>query len=77
MNQATNNDEELYNRLMDLESRHSFQEDTINQLNAEIYQQQLKIERLEQVVDALKQVLQTQSVDGTSSNSQEEPPPHY
>jgi SlyX protein len=65
-------------RLENIETKISFQEDLLEELNKTVYQQQQKIERLETLCHSLAQHLQTLSA---TKNEGEMPanerPPHY
>jgi len=65
-------------RLENIETKLSFQEDLVEELNKTVYQQQQKIERLEAMCQSLAQHVQTLSAGrndaGTLDN---ERPPHY
>lgn len=63
-------------RLIDLETKLSFQEDLLDQLNLTIYRQQQQLDALVQEVRRLHQ----QAADGPSAgprNLRDELPPHY
>ena len=65
-------------RLIAIETKLSFQEDQIDELNKTAYQQQLKIERLEAICEALAgQVRALAEAGGDSRASANERPPHY
>lgn len=65
-------------RLENIETKLSFQEDLVEELNKAVYQQQQKIERLEALCQSLAQHVQSLSAGrndgGTLDN---ERPPHY
>lgn len=65
-------------RLIDIETKITFQEDLLEELNKTVYQQQQKIERLEAMCQSLAQHVQSLSAarndGGMLSN---ERPPHY
>ncbi len=60
-------------RLADLEIRITGQEDMIDELNKTVYQQQLKIDRLE----AILKEMATRIVELENDNPLNEKPPHY
>ena len=60
-------------RLIDLETRIAFQEDSIQALSDELYRQQKEMDRLQQLCNLMLQQLQ----QGTSSEPIDEKPPHY
>ncbi|WAH60212.1 SlyX family protein [Pseudomonas silvicola] len=63
-------------RVMELESRLAFQDDTIQALNDELVQQQRQVERLQlQMAALLKR--QEEMVGQFGMSEQEAPPPHY
>ena len=63
-------------QLVELETRLAFQEDSIQQLSDQVYQQQQQIDRLEKLV---KQLLdQTREIMAASpGETVDERPPHY
>jgi SlyX protein len=64
-------------RLMEIEIKISRQEDLLESLNQTVYQQQKKIDHLEQMFAALvKHVKQSQNND-REPTSADEKPPHY
>ena len=63
-------------RLIELESRQAFQDDTLQALNDFVAQQQRQIERLQLQLEALAQRQQAMSVQFDSLED-EAPPPHY
>ncbi len=69
---------DLQKRVMEIESRQCFQEQTIHELNGEVYQQQQVIERLELKIDALKQFISSQQLPSNQTfDNNAEKPPHY
>lgn len=65
-------------RLVNIESKLTFQEDQIDELNKTVYQQQLKIERLEAICEALAgQVRSLAEAGGDGKGPANERPPHY
>ena len=65
-------------RFIAIETKLSFQEDQIDELNKTAYQQQLKIERLEAICEALaKQVRSLAEAGGDGKGPANERPPHY
>jgi SlyX protein len=65
-------------RLVNIETKLSFQEDLVEELNKAVYQQQQKIERLEAMCQSLAQ--QVQSLSATRNDGgmlENERPPHY
>ncbi len=64
-------------RLIDIESKLTFQEDLVEELNKTVYQQQLKIERLEAICEALAQQVRALNEAWNDRASVNERPPHY
>lgn len=63
-------------RLIDLETRIAFQEDSIQALSDEIYRQQKELDRLQQLCSIMLQRLQDVSTGGPTGPVDEKPP-HY
>lgn len=65
-------------RLVNIETKLSFQEDVIDELNKTIYQQQKKLERLEATCEALARRISSlaESVNEIAPAGSERPP-HY
>lgn len=63
-------------RLIDLETKLSFQEDTIDQLNGVVYRQQQQIDWLLQQVQRLGQQMPNEQ-GAAPRNLRDELPPHY
>jgi SlyX protein len=65
-------------RLENIETKISFQEDLVEELNKTVYQQQQKIERLEAMCQSLAQHVHSLSATRNDSGMLEnERPPHY
>ncbi len=64
-------------RLENIETKISFQEDQIEELNKTVYQQQQKIERLEAICDALARQVRSLAEAGNEGKPANERPPHY
>lgn len=64
-------------RLENIETKLSFQEDLIEELNKTIYQQQQKLARLEAVCASLANRIQSLAEQGNESKPTHERPPHY
>jgi SlyX protein len=65
-------------RLIDLETKISFQEDQIEELNKTVYQQQQKLDQLTEVCKALAgQVRALAEAGGDGKGPANERPPHY
>lgn len=67
----------LQDKLIDLETKLAFQDDTIDQLNQVVTKQQQQIDRLTDQVSLLKQAIAAIMNDPGSSISGQEKPPHY
>lgn len=65
---------ELENRINDLESKFSFQDELLNQLNLIVSEQQGKISELTEIIKYLKEQM---GQEGQNSSSNNERPPHY
>ncbi len=65
----------LEERIVELESRQAFQDDTIQALNDALVDQQKLIERLQVQMQALAK--RQEEVNPFSSSQDEAPPPHY
>jgi len=63
-------------RVMELETRLAFQDDTIQALNDELVQQQRQLERLQLQMEALLK-RQAEMVGQFGVSEHEAPPPHY
>lgn len=63
-------------RLIDLETRIAFQEDSIQALSDEIYRQQKELDRLQQLCNLMLQQLQDVNAGGPTGPVDEKPP-HY
>jgi len=64
-------------RLVNIETKISFQEDLVEELNKTIHQQQQKLDRLEAFCEALARHIQSLDGAGNESKSANERPPHY
>ena len=65
-------------RLENIETKISFQEDQIEELNKTIYLQQQKIERLEAICEALARQIRSMAEAGNDGKAPaNERPPHY
>lgn len=67
------------NRLIELETRIAFQDDTIEQLNQIVTIQQQQIDQLRKEITAIAVRISESSVAASNiaSQSEETPPPHY
>lgn len=64
-------------RLVDIETRLAFQEDTLQQLNDVVYRQQGQIDRLTARAEALRAQLGEIAAKLPDEEGGEEKPPHY
>ena len=64
-------------RLVNIETKISYQEDLIEELNKVVYQQQQKLDQLEAVCKSLTRHIQSLAEAGNESKAAIEPPPHY
>lgn len=64
-------------RLVNIETKISFQEDQIEELNKTVYQQQQKIERLEAICEALARQVRSLAEAANEGKPGNERPPHY
>jgi SlyX protein len=64
-------------RLVNIESKLTFQEDLIEELNKTVYQQQQKLDHLEAVCAALARQIQSISETRNEGMPASERPPHY
>lgn len=72
-----NKEPELQARLIELETKVAFQDQTIETLNAVVTQLQASVDRLTLELAALKTQLRTLSPSLVADQSEEKPPPHY
>lgn len=64
-------------RLVNIETKITFQEDLIEELNKTVYQQQQKLDRLEAICASLAKELRSLAEAGNDGKSANERPPHY
>lgn len=64
-------------RLVNIESKLTFQEDLIEELNKTVYQQQQKLDQLEEICRALARQVQGLAEAGNENKPGYERPPHY
>ncbi len=64
-------------RIIELESRQAFQEESIQSLEKMIRQQQQIIDRLQLDVEELHQRLKSAAISPLDGTAVEPPPPHY
>jgi len=65
------------NRLIELETRLAFQDNTLQELNAVVVRQQRDIDALTRELEMLKAQFKTLAPDLVGSRAEEAPPPHY
>ena len=63
--------------IIDLQTKLSFQDDLLEDLNLVVTDQQHHIMRLESALESLRVQVKTLQVDPTSGEATEPPPPHY
>jgi SlyX protein len=64
-------------RLENIETKISYQEDMIEELNKTVYQQQQKLDQLEAVCKTLARHIQSMTEPGNEGMPANERPPHY
>ncbi len=67
----------LEERLVKIETKITFQEDLIEELNKTVYQQQIKLGRLEAVCESLVRHIESLEEAGGEGKHVNERPPHY
>ena len=71
-------EEDLAQRIKELEIKSGFAEDLLEQLNQVVHRQQSQIERLAQQIGQLRQqIADADDAKGASRNLRDELPPHY
>lgn len=68
---------DLENRIIELETKISYQDHTIQELNDVVTSQQQQIDQLEKNVNKLSEHLKTQNTSDLARPEEEAPPPHY
>lgn len=71
------NNHDLLNRIAELETKITFQEGLIDDLNQALITQQFALDKLQQQVRLLAQKLSDLQPSNIASMSEETPPPHY
>ncbi|MBV7388846.1 SlyX family protein [Pasteurellaceae bacterium TAE3-ERU1] len=71
------NNHDLLNRIAELETKITFQEGLIDDLNQALITQQFALDKLQQQVRLLAQKLTDLQPSNIASMSEETPPPHY
>ncbi len=64
-------------RVISLETRHAFLEETVNELSSVVYEQQKQINRLTLSVMNMEEKLRDLTPSNVMSSKDETPPPHY
>ena len=67
----------LEERLVNIETKITFQEDLIEELNKTVYQQQNKLDRLERVCESLVRHIESMAEERNAGMPAHERPPHY
>lgn len=67
----------IEDRLVNIETKVSFQDDLIDELNKTVYQQQLRLDQLEAICTSLTRHIQSLAEAGNIGKSVDERPPHY
>jgi len=68
---------ELENRVMELEAKVAFQDDTIETLNDELRTHQKHLAKMHRQLELLAQKIKEGGDSGLMPQHQEPPPPHY
>jgi len=68
---------ETQNLIIELQTKLSFQDELLEELNQVVTSQQQQIMRLETAFDALKLQVKTLQTDNNQAETTEPPPPHY
>jgi SlyX protein len=68
---------DLENRVMELEAKVSFQDDTIDILNDELRTHQKHLAKMQRQIELLGEKMKENQNSGIVSQHQEPPPPHY
>lgn len=67
----------MENRIIDLESKLAFQDETINDLNEVITDQQHQLDQLREEIRLLNLRISSVAENSSVSEEKEPPPPHY
>ena len=67
----------LEERLVNIETKITYQEDLIEELNKTVYLQQQKLDRLEAICASLARHIQSLAEEGNEKPAANERPPHY
>jgi len=63
--------------IIDLQTKLSFQDGLLEELNQVVTEQQHQIMRMESALEALRVQVKTLQIDNRSGEAKEPPPPHY
>lgn len=64
-------------RIISLETRHAFLEETVNEMSKVVYDQQKQIDRLTLTILSMEEKLKDLSPSNIMDSKDETPPPHY
>lgn len=64
-------------RLINIETKITFQEDMVEELNKIVYQQQKKLDRLEAICESLVRHIESLAAERNEGAPANERPPHY
>lgn len=64
-------------RLLNIETKLTFQEDLVEELNKMVYQQQKKLDRLEAMCESLVRNIESLAEERNAGMPANERPPHY
>lgn len=64
-------------RLLNIETKLTFQEDLVEELNKMVYQQQKKLDRLEAMCESLVRHIESLAEERNAGMPANERPPHY
>lgn len=67
----------MENKIIDLESKLAFQDETINELNEVITDQQQQLDQLREEIRLLSLRISSVAESSAGSEEKEPPPPHY
>lgn len=67
----------MQDRMIEIETKIAYQEDTIEQLNEALIDQQKEITDLRKTVELLQKIIKSNANEGIKDISLETPPPHY
>lgn len=67
----------MEDRIIELETKVAFQDDTISQLNDIIVRQQRQLEQLAEDVERIKRLVRAMAPSMVAPMNEETPPPHY